>query len=157
MSKLQLIEISKLKNGTIYNIKENNQNIKFYLKNVTPMFKPDKFRNTYYIKWNVINSNLTNISKIENVLENYFIEKNIKRNIINKEGYPLMLNTKFIYSKQNPIIINGSVSNIVEFITNNMKEEYDICLEMGKIFIDETSVKFPLNIKSLEFSKVKLV
>ena len=157
MSKLQLVELSKLKNGTIYNIKENNQIIKFYLKNVTPMFKPDKYKNSYYIKWNVVNSNLSNISKIEDVLENYFIEKSIKKNIITKKGYPLMLNTKFIHSKQDPIIVDGHVTNIAEFITTNMEEEYDICLEMGKIFIDDTSVKFPLNIKGLKFSKVKLI
>ena len=60
-----------------------------------------------------------------------------------------MINTKYIYNKNNPLIIDNSLSNIAEYIENNLEQSYDITLEFGKIFVNDDIIKYPLIIKNI--------
>ena len=145
---LEIIKVSTKKTGVLYKILENNHNITIKLTNIKALFAPDKYYNNFYIKWHVNIEHIYKIIKIENILIRHF-EKKLKSNIIKKDNYPLMLNTKFVYNKSNPMIIEKRLMNVPEFIENNLGNSYNIVIEIGKIFIDNDDIKYPLIIKAI--------
>jgi len=145
---LEIIKVSSVKTGILYKIIENNSGIRIKLTNLKTPFKPDKYFNNVYIKWKINIENIHKILKVEKLLSLHF-KKNIKSNIIKRPNYPLMINTKYIYNKNNPLIIDNSLSNIAEYIENNLEQSYDITLEFGKIFVNDDIIKYPLIIKDI--------
>ena len=144
---LEIIKVSTKKTGKLYKILENSNNINIKLTNIKVMFKPDKYYDNFYIKWQINIENIYKIIKIENILLQHF-KTDIKSNIIKKPNYPLMLNTKFVYNKNDPIIIDGDLTSVPEFIENNLEKSYNISIEIGKIFVNDT-IKYPLIIKDI--------
>ena len=47
------------------------------------------------------------------------------------------------------MIIEKSLMNVPEFIENNLGNSYNIVIEIGKIFIDNDDIKYPLIIKAI--------
>ena len=86
---------------------------------------------------------------LENLLAQTF-KKDIKSNIIKRLKYPQMLNTKFVYKKGGPIIIENSLMSVPEFIENNLMASFNITVEVGKIFINDQIIKYPLIIKKIK-------
>ena len=113
------------------------------------LFKPDKYYNNFYIKWQIDIENIYKILKIEKLLSQHF-KKEVTSNIIKKHNYPLMLNTKFTSNKNNPIIIDGSLLSVAEFIETNLEKSYNITIEFGKIFVNDDTVRYPLIIRRID-------
>jgi len=145
---LEIIKVSSIKNGELYKLLENSTVISIKLTNVKTLFKPDKYYNNFYIKWQINIENIHKILKLEKLLSLHF-NKNITSNIIKRVNYPLLLNTKFTYNKNNPIIIDDSLMNVPEYIENNLETSYNITLEFGKIFVNNEIIKYPLVIKNI--------
>ena len=145
---LEIIKISRTQTGSLYKLLENKHNITIKFTNIKPLFKPDKYYNNFYIKWRINIENIHKILKLEKYMGLYF-QKNVKSNLLKKENYPLMLNTKFTSTKNNPIIINGDLTSVPEFIESNLDKSYNISIEFGKIFADDDTVKYPLIIRDI--------
>tara|TARA_B110000211_G_C13978909_1_gene508436 strand:- start:692 stop:1144 length:453 start_codon:yes stop_codon:yes gene_type:complete len=146
---LEIIKISSTKTGILYKIIENNNAISIKLTNMRALFKPDKYYNNFYIKWQIDIENIYKILKIEKLLSQHF-KKGVTSNIIKKHNYPLMLNTKFTSNKNNPIIIDGSLLSVAEFIETNLEKSYNITIEFGKIFVNDDTVRYPLIIRRID-------
>lgn len=144
---LEINKIATKKTGDLYNILENNESVKIKLTNIKTLFKPDKYYNNFYIKWNIENKDIRKIEIIEQILQQTF-SKNIKSNILTLNNYPKLLNTKFIYSKNNPIIIENSLMSVPDFLEHNLERSYNILIEIGKVFIND-EIKYPLIIKTI--------
>ena len=83
---LEIIKVSTKKTGKLYKILENSNNINIKLTNIKVMFKPDKYYDNFYIKWQINIENIYKIIKIENILLQHF-KTDIKSNIIKKPNY----------------------------------------------------------------------
>tara|TARA_B110000208_G_C11728113_1_gene415345 strand:+ start:835 stop:1296 length:462 start_codon:yes stop_codon:yes gene_type:complete len=143
-----LEKIKETNNGVLYKLLLDNNKVYLKYKNVKALFKPDKYRNTYYIKWNVGEiCLLEELEYIENIINSCFDGRVMSSNILKKNKYPLMLNTKYTYKKTKPIIISNTFLSVPEFIETNLDKSYNITLEIGKIFITENEIKYPLDIK----------
>lgn len=143
-----LEKLKETNNGFLYKLLLDNKKVYLKYKNIKALFKPDKYRNTYYIKWNAGEICLLDeLEYIENAIKSCFEGRVMSSNILKKKNYPLMLNTKYTYKKTNPIVISDTLLSIPEFIENNLDKSYNITLEIGKIFITENEIKYPLDIK----------
>ena len=144
----------RIKTGNLYKCEYLNDQINLQFKKVIPIFGIEYVSNYKYIKWK-LDDILIDISKIE-ILRNFetflkdeFPEKEIKSVIIEKNNYPLMINTKYIESKTGNIIISekGEVPTINEFINKNKLYNIDITLE--NIFVNDKFVNYSLIIKKI--------
>ena len=149
---LSLKKINTTKRGVLYKLLHNNKEVTISLQNVKSLFKPDKYKNIHYIKWGISDDikNILEIDAYETLFTETFEGKNITSNIITRDNYPLMINTKFTYTKTNPIIIDNSLISVPEHIENNLNKMYNITLKIGKIFINETHIKYPLHLVKIE-------
>jgi len=144
--------ISENNKGQLYEFNDPNNILEIKLNNVEILFKPDRYRNFYYFKLNIDNQNINKILKIEEILKTHLNGK-LTSNILIRFNYPKMLNTKLVYSKSNPLIINESLLSVSEFVENNLDKRYNLVLKVGKIFVNSENIKYPLIIKNINVSK----
>lgn len=146
--------ISQNEKGYLYEFNDPNNVLRIKLSNVEILFKPDNYRNSYYFKWNIDDQNIEIILKIESILSKYFSSP-LTSNILIRNNYPKMLNTKLVYNKNNPLVIKNSILSVKDFIENNLDKKYNLVLKVGKIFVNKENIKYPLIIKNIIVSEEK--
>tara|TARA_B110000967_G_C18635757_1_gene435964 strand:- start:46 stop:501 length:456 start_codon:yes stop_codon:yes gene_type:complete len=149
---INLIKLSEHNTGDLYTVEDPTNYFKIKYKNIKALFKPDECNRASYIKWDVENEDLSKIRRFEEMIGCHYSKK-IKSNILIRMNYPRMLNTKYNYNKD-PIIIKGSVLSIVDFISENLDKRYDVTLKLGKVFVCEDIIKYPLLISNISISKI---
>lgn len=155
---IEIKQYRRQSNGVLYKL---TPKIQLIIENTKIMFNPENYRDLYYIKWKVNHSEgVEDISSLENCIrEKFKDEKNFtfESNFQSRPNYPIMLQTRYIPNKGEPIIINNSTQSVVEYLTNNSEALYTITLELGNIFLNNTKKKinYSLNITSIKLVQNK--
>lgn len=142
--------------GCLYKINYNNDTaISLSIDNTISLFGLETYKNNFYIKW-IIDNNFQVIDFIESLENNIKSELNteILSNLIKKEKYPLMLNTKIIYTKNINIINSdkGGISTIKEYIKKGNK--YNMSLSISDVFLNKKKklIFYSIIIKKIEIA-----
>lgn len=149
---IKLIKLSEHETGSLYSVDDPTNYFRIKFQNIKALFKPDTYNKACYIKWDVENADLSKIRRFEEMLSSHY-SKITKSNILIRMNYPRMLNTKHNHSK-NPLIIDGSLLSIGNFIAENLEQRYDITLTLGKVFVNNDTIKYPLLINKISISKI---
>ena len=152
---MKIKEISNNKQGISYSIKnDDDTTINITLRNVSLLFGLEKYKeNIFYLKWN-INDHYAIICFIEQFEEKLNTEFNtpVKSNIIRKNNYPIILNSKLIYTKNNNIILrtDNDISSIEEYI--DKKNKYNVILEIKSVFKNKNLINYSILIKNISIA-----
>tara|TARA_B100000524_G_scaffold255569_1_gene138415 strand:+ start:607 stop:1074 length:468 start_codon:yes stop_codon:yes gene_type:complete len=150
-------QINKNNKGTLYKIKNNiNKDISLSINNVSSPFGLEEINDgkVFYIKWNIdkMYEVLDVIETIESNIQDKFNDKILKSNIIRKNNYPIMLNSKINNSINNNIILksDGDTYTIKEFIKK--KSKYNVILIIDKLFVNNTYINYSITIKNIGYA-----
>ena len=155
--KFSIEKIKKNSKGVLYKCylldnNNNNKHINLVFESLSTLFGIEYIYGYKYIKWKLnLNSsyNINLIKELELFLKEEFPQKDIKSVLIEKNNYPLMLNTKYIESKTGNIIESdkGEVPTITEFIEIGKLYNLEIILE--NVFVGEKYINYSLIIKKI--------
>ena len=150
-------KINQNNKGTLYKIKNNiNKDISISINNVSSPFGLEEINDgkVFYIKWNIdkMYEVLDVIETIESNIQDKFTDKILKSNIIRKNYYPTMLNSKINKSINNNIILKseGDTYTIKEFIKK--KSKYNVILIIDKLFVNNAYINYSITIKNIAYA-----